>query len=85
MFELWNKIYFWLQLEKLLSVIDSFEKKLCVGLPEGDPLEVKAGGQEMSSGPRSWVSSGFELNATYNDNGIHYDCFVEVCCSENSE
>lgn len=77
-------MYFWLQLEKLLSVIDSFEKKLCIGLPEGDPLEVKAGGQEMSSGPRSWVSSYFELNATY-DSGVHYDCFVEVCCSVNSE
>lgn len=56
---------------------DSFEKKLCVGLPEGDPLEVKAGGQEMSSGPCSGVSSYSELSATYTDRGVHYDCFVE--------
>lgn len=58
-------------------MINSFEKKLYIGLPKGNPLEVKAGGLEMSSGSHSWVRSYFELNATYNDNEVHYGCFVE--------
>lgn len=36
----------------------------------------------MSSGHSTqptidWARSYFELNATYNDNEVHYDCFVE--------